>query len=181
MNTNNQPIYQLFAAIFTYPYPELPAEMSESSRQLKADYPEAAELIQQFQTFIETTSISHLEEIYTITFDLNPVCFPYPGYHLFGENFNRADFLVKLKQKYQEHGFIPPAHELADHLSVMLDFLSRLDPEAVLAQELIADCLLPALEKMTTGFKDENPYGKVVQALLQVLQTAQKPELVICH
>ncbi|WP_199246131.1 nitrate reductase molybdenum cofactor assembly chaperone [[Phormidium] sp. ETS-05] len=180
MKTNNQQIYHLFAAIFTYPYPELPGEISQCYRQLKGEYPEAAELIHQFQTFVEAKSIWELEEVYTITFDLNPVCFPYPGFHLFGENFNRADFLVKLQQKYQEHGFIYPANELADHLSVMLQFLSVIDNDAVIGQELIEDCLLPALEKMTTGFKDENPYGKVVQALLLVLQTANKPELVIC-
>ncbi len=174
MNTKIQPIYRVFAAIFTYPSPELTAEISECNRQLKADYPEAAELINQFQSLANSTSISHLEEIYTSTFDVNPVCFPYPGFHLFGENFNRADFLVKLQQKYQEHGFTAPPNELADHLAVMLEFLSTLEPDAVLAQELIEDCLLPALEKMTEGFKAENPYAGVVRSLLSFLQTSQK-------
>jgi nitrate reductase assembly molybdenum cofactor insertion protein NarJ len=35
--------------------------------------------------FAGSTPASRLEEIYTGTFDLNLVCFPYPGYHLFGE------------------------------------------------------------------------------------------------
>ncbi|MCU0543957.1 MAG: molecular chaperone TorD family protein [Oscillatoriaceae cyanobacterium Prado104] len=170
MNTKIQQTYQLFAALFTYPSPQLPAQISECHRQLQADHPEAAELINQFQAFANSTSISHLEEIYTSTFDINPVCFPYPGFHLFGENFNRADFLVKLQQRYQEHGFIAPANELADHLSVILQFLSTLNSDAVLAQELIEDCLLPALKKMNEGFKADNPYAGVVRSLLIVLQ-----------
>ena len=174
MNTKIKPIYRLFAAIFTYPYPELHAEISECYRQLKTDYPEAAELINQFQSFANSTSIPHLEEIYTSTFDVNPVCFPYPGFHLFGENFNRADFIVKLQQKYQEHGFSAPPNELADHLSVMLEFLSILEPDAVLAGELIEDCLLPALEKMNEGFKADNPYATVVRSLLSFLQSSRQ-------
>ncbi len=174
MKTQLQPIYQLFATLFTYPSPDLFTEVSKCQHQLLVDYPEAAELINQFQTVLSKTSVERLEETYTSTFDVNPVCYPYPGFHLFGENFNRADFLVKLQQKYQEHGFIAPPNELADHLSVMLQFLSTLDPDAVLAQELIEDCLLPALEKMNEGFKTDSPYAKVVRSLLSFLQTSKK-------
>jgi nitrate reductase delta subunit len=91
-----------------------------------SNYSETKQLIDRFQDFVKSVSITDLEELYTSTFDVNPVCFPYPGFHLFGENFNRADFLVKLKQKYQEHGFIAPDHELADHLAITLQFLSTL-------------------------------------------------------
>ncbi|XWK90269.1 MAG: molecular chaperone TorD family protein [Phormidium sp.] len=169
MKTKIHRIYRLFAALFTYPSANLPPLISECYDQLNTDYPEAAELINQFQTFVGSASIANLEEIYTSTFDVNPVCFPYPGFHLFGENFNRADFLVKLQQKYQEHGFTAPPNELADHLSVMLEFLSVLETDAVLAQELIEDCLLPALSKMNEGFKTDNPYAAVVRSLLNFL------------
>jgi nitrate reductase delta subunit len=175
MKTQNQQIYRLFAALFTYPSPELYGEIRECYRQLMADYPEAAELINQFQIVANSTSGSRLEEIYTSTFDVNPVCFPYPGFQLFGENFNRADFMVKLQQKYMEYGFTPPPNELADHLSVMLNFLSTVDSDAVIARELVEDCLLPALEKMTAGFKEDNPYGVVVRSLLSFLQNSPQP------
>lgn len=174
MKNPPQLTYRTFAALLTYPSPELPNNIDECYRQLSADYPEESALINQFQIFVDSTAISHLEEIYTSTFDVNPVCFPYPGFHLFGENFNRADFLVKLQQKYQEHGFKAPENELADHLPVMLEFLSTLEPNAVLAQELIEDCLLPALEKMMAGFKTENPYFGVLRSLLSVLQISRQ-------
>jgi nitrate reductase delta subunit len=175
MKTQLKLIYRLFSALFTYPSSDLYAQMDEGYRQLSTDYPEAAAFIDPFQTFVANTSLTRLEEIYTSTFDVNPVCYPYPGFQLFGENFNRADFLVKLKQKYQEHGFISPEHELADHLPVMLQFLSTLDPDAVLARELIEDCLLPALEKMNQGFNTDNPYATVVRSLLSFLQSIHQP------
>jgi nitrate reductase delta subunit len=175
MKTHLQAIYRLFAQLLTYPSPDLLPAIHDCQRQLTTDYPEAATAINQFQDAIANLSLEHLEEIYTSTFDINPVCFPYPGFHLFGENFNRADFLVKLKQKYQAHGFTAPENELADHLPVMLEFLSTLDPDAVLAKELVEDCLLPALEKMTAGFTSDSPYAAVVRSLLNVLQSSYQP------
>jgi nitrate reductase delta subunit len=175
MKTPLQSIYQLFAQLFTYPSSALLPAIQNCQRQLRVDYPEAATAVDRFQEAIVNLSLEHLEEIYTSTFDVNPVCFPYPGFHLFGENFNRADFLVKLKQKYQEHGFTAPDNELADHLPVMLEFLSTLDPDAVLARELVEDCLLPALEKMNAGFTTDSPYAAVVRSLLNVCQRSHQP------
>lgn len=170
MKSKPQPIYHFFALLLTYPTSNSLSEIEENDCQLLSNYSETKQLIDRFQDFVKSVSISDLEELYTSTFDVNPVCFPYPGFHLFGENFNRADFLVKLKQKYQEHGFIAPENELADHLPIMLQFLSTLDTDDILAQELLEDCLIPALEKMTEGFKTDNPYGLIIQALLLFCQ-----------
>lgn len=175
MKTPLQLIYQRFAQLLSYPAPDLFEALEDCQDQLNPAYPEAATGIKQFQEATAPLSLERLEEIYTSTFDVNPVCFPYPGFHLFGENFNRADFLVKLKQKYEEHGFTAPENELADHLPVMLEFLSILDAQAVLARELIEDCLLPGLEKMSEGFTDHSPYAAVVRSLLNVLQNSHQP------
>jgi nitrate reductase delta subunit len=175
MKTPLQLIYQRFAQLLSYPSPELYEALADCQQQLTPAYPEAATGINQFQEATAPLSLERLEEIYTSTFDVNPVCFPYPGFHLFGENFNRADFLVKLKQKYEEHGFTAPENELADHLPVMLEFLSIIDPDAVLTRELIEDCLLPALKKMSEGFTADSPYGAVVRSLLNVLQNSHQP------
>ncbi|MBW4493834.1 MAG: molecular chaperone TorD family protein [Oscillatoria princeps RMCB-10] len=98
------------------------------------------------------------------------MCFPYPGYHLFGESYKRGEFLAKLKQKYRARGFTEESSELADHLTVLLRFIASLPPEDILAQELVEDCLVPALHKMNEGFKEGNPYAQVLEALLGVLE-----------
>jgi nitrate reductase delta subunit len=165
--------YQLFSLLFTYPTANLLSEIEEKYSQLSNDISESKQLIDQFRDFVKSISITDLEELYTSTFDVNPVCFPYPGFHVFGENFNRADFLVKLKQKYQEHGFISPDNELADHLPILLQFLSTLNTDDILAQELLEECLIPALEKMREGFKNDHPYGLIIEALWLFCQQQQ--------
>jgi nitrate reductase molybdenum cofactor assembly chaperone NarJ/NarW len=172
--TQPQSIYRLFAELLSYPTPALKTQVRQCDRQLAPDYPQAAELITSFESAIANTSIDRLEEIYTSTFDVNPICFPYPGFHLFGESFKRGEFLVKLQQKYQEQGFKAPENELADHLPVLLQFLSTLNTDAVLAQELIEDCLVPALQQMSKGFKTDNPYATLLPALLSVLQSRRQ-------
>ncbi|MCU0515970.1 MAG: molecular chaperone TorD family protein [Oscillatoria sp. Prado101] len=153
-----------------YPSPGIREKASECCHRLAIDYPEASEKVRSFWKFADSTPASLLEEIYTGTFDLNPVCFPYPGYHLFGESYKRGEFLAKLKQKYRECGFTEESSELADHLTVLLGFIASIPPEDILAQELIEDCLVPALHKMNEGFKEGNPYAEVLQALLGVLE-----------
>ena len=166
----NQPqIYQLFADLLEYPSPILKEQVRESYDLIVSNYPQVSEPMQVFLNFVESTSRSRLEEIYTSTFDLNPTCYPYAGYQLFGEGYKRGEFLAKLKKKYREHSFTS-SNELADHLTVLLRFLTTLDAEEILAQELIEDCLVPALQKMNEGFKNDNPYARILEALLVISQ-----------
>ncbi len=183
MNNHLKPIYKMFADLLEYPSPMLQEIGREGCELMAGDYPLASEKIRNFLEFIESTPDTRLEEIYTVTFDLNPVCYPYPGFHLFGESYKRGEFLAKLRQKYRDRGFVEEGNELADRLSVMLRFLATLEPEETLARELIEDCLIPALHKMNAGFKEGNPYASIFQALLSVLeptsQTARAP--CSCH
>jgi len=170
MNNSRKELYLLFADLLEYPSAAIREKASECCQMVARDYPQASEKIRCFLDFADSTPASRLEEIYTGTFDLNPVCFPYPGYHLFGESYKRGEFLAKLKQKYRERGFTEESSELADHLTVLLRFIASLPPEDILAQEIIEDCLVPALNNMNEGFKEENPYAEVLQGLLGVLE-----------
>jgi nitrate reductase delta subunit len=129
-----------------------------------------------FERFIETTPLSRLEEIYTATFDVNPASFIYAGYLLFGESFKRNKFMVRLQEKYREHGF-SLEKELADHIPTIFRFLARLDPDEILAHQLENDCLIPSLKLMTTSFSDDsqesNPYARLLDAVLIVLNEEQ--------
>jgi nitrate reductase assembly molybdenum cofactor insertion protein NarJ len=78
--------------------------------------------------------------------------------------------MAKLKEHYKAHGF-SEEKELPDHLSVMLRFLSANCNDAE-SQELIRECMLPALSKMIgalNGVK-ENPYRAVLKASAIVLR-----------
>jgi nitrate reductase delta subunit len=169
-----QKTYLCFAGMLDYPRPQLADRARECTHLLILDYPEAARPIQDFLDFVQSTSPGRLEEIYTATFDVNPTCYIYAGYQLFGESFKRGEFLVRLKEKYRERGFVA-RNELPDHLAVLFKFLSTLDSTDVLARELVEDCLRPALHKMSDSFSNEsqsnpNPYAQVLRAALAVLE-----------
>ncbi len=145
-------MFRCLAQLLEYPQPGLVGAAQECQALMSPTCPEAAALLHQFYACAEEAPLGHMQETYTATFDLDAVCQPYVGYHLFGETYKRSVFLLGLKQCYQAHGFTVEA-ELPDHLAVMLHFLETCD-DATVAEELIGEALLPALERMI-GKSDE--------------------------
>ncbi|HEY9703703.1 MAG TPA: nitrate reductase molybdenum cofactor assembly chaperone [Allocoleopsis sp.] len=164
-----QQIYHIFSKWLAYPTNNIQDQLTKNSILIN-QYPEVDQLVGEFINFLINTPLSNQEEIYTSTFDLNPTCYPYLGYQLFGDGYQRGDFLVKLKAKYHLYGFVSDSDELADHLTIVLEFLSRLSPDEKLFQELIEDGLIPGIEKMQAGFKETNPYSQLLAGLLLILK-----------
>jgi nitrate reductase delta subunit len=145
-------LYQLFANLVEYPTPFLMDRVNECISLLTPLQREAADLLWGFRTFLSLTVLSRMEEVYTSTFDLNAVCYPYVGYHLFGDGNHRGMFLAGLKEHYQVSGF-SAGNDLPDHLGVMLRYLARSQDEGE-KEELLFLCMIPALKKMLEGFGD---------------------------
>lgn len=165
--TINREHYAAFAAVLSYPAAGLDARVRALANDLSAGSPAAAACLERVATFLATSRLGVVQEVFTSTFDLQPSCCPYVGYQLFGESYKRAAFLVKLQSEYRQRGFVPGV-ELADHVAVILEFLSRLEDEG-LARDLMAECLAPAVAKMHASLGAAgNPYGDVLQALLHV-------------
>ncbi len=161
-------LYQLFAEILAYPTPSLHDQADDCVSLLTYLGTGAVSLLNQFQTFLKITTLERMEEIYTRTFDLQATCHPYVGYQLFGNGSQRGVFMAGLKEHYETCEF-STGNELPDHLSTMLRFA----PNCAKAEreELISECLVPAVRKMVSGFEDgSNPYRGVLQTLLLVLQ-----------
>jgi nitrate reductase delta subunit len=166
-----QQVYAIISDWLDYPSEKVKLESRENRELLTENNPAISNLINEFVNFYENNSLDKLEEIYTSTFDLNPTCYPYVGYQLFGDGYQRGEFLVKLKEKYQQFNFKNNSQELADHLTIILDFLGSLSENNVLKKELIEDGLIPSLEKMKEGFKETNPYAQLLDALLLILNS----------
>ncbi len=163
-------IYGLFADILEYPTSRISDQVREYVAALEVMDGKVKGQVEEFVGFCVKNQLSRLEELYTETFDLQPVCCPYVGYHLFGEDRRRGTFMVKLKEHYRGQD-CPLNGELPDHVSVMLRFLSvagRSDETC----DLINYCLIPAVKKMIPLIKNNgNPYKCVLQALLKALET----------
>ncbi len=166
----------LFAEILEYPGPGLEEAARECAAELAREgLGEAAALLRGFRDALAATPPERWEETYTVTFDLDGTCCPYVGHHLFGESYKRSVFLLQLKARYREHGFVPPGCELPDHLAVMLGFLAA-RPEADLSRDLMADALGPALRAMEKEAAEDpagrSPYHQVLGALARYLEAS---------
>jgi len=171
-------LYRLFADLWGYPTPALARQAQEAAAC--AGMGQAAALLTGFHSFVEQTPPARLEELYTGTFDLQAVCYPYVGYHLFGDSYKRGMFMAQLNAGYRERDF-SAENELPDHVAVVLRFLAAVPeaersgaavPEDEFSQTLLDEGLIPALDTMARAFGDQsdNPYAGVIRALLLVLR-----------
>jgi nitrate reductase delta subunit len=125
--------------------------------------------LKSFIDSVQALSISELQELYTRTFDLNPVCALEIGYHLFGENYKRGEFLANLRETEAPFD-LGQQQQLPDYLPVLLRLLAKLNDKE-LHDSLIGECLIPGIDKMLAAFKDtENPYRLLLKAIRAELQ-----------
>jgi len=123
--------------------------------------------IQEFATATQDLTTAELEELYTRTFDINPISSLEVGWHLHGETYERGAFLVSMRSLlYRLH--IEESTELPDHLSHVLQALGRMDP--LEGSSFISTNVLKALDKMIEGFsEDSSPYENVLTSLKELL------------
>jgi nitrate reductase molybdenum cofactor assembly chaperone NarJ/NarW len=85
------------------------------------------------------------QELYVQTFEFNPAATLEVGWHLFGENYERGEFLVRMREQLRRYQ-IAEGTELPDHLPQLLRLASRLPHDE--AAELVGLHLAPALAKI---------------------------------
>ncbi len=160
----HQDLCRQFAALLDYPAADLRQTAADCLEQLRGNRPEVAAQLLPFADFLAASDRSRIEEVFTATFDLQPLCHPYVGYQLCGESQQRTMFLMKLQELYREHDF-RTGSELPDHLSEMLRFIGCVN-DVHCRRELIDDGLLPALEKIIQGIdNDDHPYQGLLKTL----------------
>ncbi len=168
-------MYDLFVPVLTYPdagYLRHVAALREAQEKKKQECPEApsvvecVKLISSFWEQLRNKSVHELEETFTYTFDMKPLCALDMGWHLFGEDYNRGVFLARMRRELAAHK-IQESRELPDHITHVLLVLGRMTPKA--AMSFAQCCVIPALDKMTAALgkqeKKENPYLFLLRGL----------------
>jgi nitrate reductase delta subunit len=172
-------LYDLFANLLSYPTADLPHQAETCLAQLQPIHPDAAAALEKFSATLANRSRAQNEELYTVTFDMQPVCYPYVGYHLFGENYKRGAFMAQLNEAYHAFGYFA-GDELPDHVPAILRFLAldSANRQGDFCQALLNEGLLPALGKMRQAFgeQSENPYASLLAALQLFLAPAPEKE-----
>lgn len=161
--------YDILADLLDYPVGDVLTQSDERRELLTTGSSQFVNELGLFMEKSESLSLSERQELYTRTFDLNPVCALEIGYHLFGENYKRGAFLANLRETEAPFDLTQEC-QLPDYLPVLLRLLTRLD-QTDLRNALIADCMIPALEKMLGALSDsENPYRYLLAAISALLK-----------
>lgn len=153
---------EALAALFTYPG----TEYVKAAENAVACSGSAAPTLIIFARDIAAMTLSGLQELYTSTFDLSPVCALDLGWHLFGEDYKRGLFLARMRRELRAHN-ISETCELPDHLSRALLLLARMGPTQ--AEEFACAIVAPALERMLKCMPAENVFASLLQAVQQLI------------
>lgn len=166
MKTANE--FDLLATLLRYPVDGYLDTARLCSEALSRNDHEAAMFLTRFLAQTRDLSVEGLQELYTATFDLDPKCALEVGWHLFGENYERGEFLVRMRGRLRQLG-IGESTELPDHITHALQALGRMEPDE--SAEFATACLFPALDKMCAGVQGRsNPFGNILFAVMRILE-----------
>lgn len=166
---SNENIYEGLAALFSYPNEEFHLHAEKCLRDMDGEPTEAAEKLREFCAATEGLTAEELQELFTRTFDLNPLCTLEIGWQLYGEDYQRGEFLVKMRQQLREYD-LRESGELPDHLSHALMLLGTLEPEE--AAEFAGSYLLPAIDKMRGAWhENRNAFAALLESAFALLKS----------
>lgn len=162
MPVETQNLHSLIA-LLNYPDEDYLSVARDADRELETVSLEAARHAGAFFGSVRGFRTEELQELFIRTFDLNPACVLEVGWQLYGDEYKRGEFLVRMRQLLAEH-HAPASRELPDHLPRVLDLLPRLETEEAAA--LAGNFVLPALGKMLASLDGKsNPYEELLKAV----------------
>lgn len=145
--------YALMADVFKYPTDDVKAKVFDVVAMMRAQYPEAAEVLTRYADWINETNQHEIEEVYAKTFHIQAVCYLDLGFVIFGEDYKRGEFLVNMKRE-QAAVNNDCGDELPDNLASVLTLLPKIK-DANFREELAGRVMIPALKKMLQEFGDQ--------------------------
>lgn len=159
--------YALLADLFRYPEDNFLQVLEQCKEVLQDEYSEALQALDMFANYIYTHTKDEREELFTKTFDVQPICYLDLGYVIFGEDYKRGAFLLHMQQE-QEKVNNNCGSDLPDNLSNILTFFTKTTDESLIA-ELSVKILIPGVKKMIAEFEQAR-----VDLKLKVLRKLHK-------
>ncbi len=151
--------YIEFAPLFCYPDDQYAARARTCAEAC------AAPALHAFADAVCDLPTTVLQERFIEAFDLNPAAALEIGWHIFGEQYERGDFLVMLRQQLRAAG-IAETVELPDHLLHVLPLIAHMN--AAEREAFVRRYLGPALEKIAAAVPDKSPFADLVRATLEI-------------
>jgi nitrate reductase delta subunit len=147
------PSYDQLAGLFTYP------DGGYVDRCCQAGLHEVAERL-------APLGPAGIQELFTATFDWNPSTSLDLSWHLYGEQYARGEFLVRVRQLLRNHGVSETA-ELPDHITHVLALIGRMQAQP--AAEFARDYAAPAVAKLVAALEQS---GSVFAPIMRAVRDA---------
>lgn len=161
--------YKLIGELFTYPKCTL-TDVIGHFKWICEYYQGTRAYIDAFKRHLSSLPVKSQKEYYIKTFDVQALCYLDIGYVLFGEDYQRGEFLVFLKNEYRKT-HLDWGTELPDHLTNVL-FLMYISKDDEFKKEFAYCLLIPAIREMIRNFhSDNNVYKGLLEMLLIILET----------
>jgi nitrate reductase molybdenum cofactor assembly chaperone NarJ/NarW len=160
-------VWRIAALLLDYPGRQTLAMLDEL-RAAAASLPEPARSpLVSFMAEIRQRPTMELAAHYVETFDLRRRHCLHLSYYAYGDTRKRGMALLRFKHAYRAAGAELGAHELPDHLSVVLEFASTVDPIA--GRRLLVE-YRPVLELLRQSLREAgSPYAMVLDAVCATL------------
>lgn len=142
--------YNLLADLFRYPDEKYIQRAAACKEMLSEKFPLAYTKATPFFDFVLNNELERIEELFSMTFHIQAICFLDLGYVLFAEDYKRGEFLVRVKAEQEKVGN-DCGNELADNLPNVLTLLPKIEDKEF-ALEFATRIMKPALEKMLNEF-----------------------------
>jgi nitrate reductase assembly molybdenum cofactor insertion protein NarJ len=142
--------YSLLAQLFKYPEGDFMLQMKESQDFLNIFYPQAGKELQPFSDYINNCSPDERMELFTKTFDVQPICYLDLGYVMFGEDYKRGAFLLNMKVEQQKINN-DCGTDLPDNICNVLVLMTKSNDDEFV-EDLVWRIFIPCLKKMLAEF-----------------------------
>lgn len=143
--------YSILSDLFRYPKSNFKNVLQSCIILLETKYHEASHELKFFLDYVNSHSDYELEELYTKTFDVQPICYIDLGYVIFGEDYKRGAFLLHM-QNEQIEAENDCGTDLPDNLSNVLTLIS-ISQKQDFIDELVIKIIIPAVQKIIAEFE----------------------------
>jgi nitrate reductase delta subunit len=154
---------ELLASFFRYPDDRYAVRAKDAAARL------AIPALRTFAGTLAALSPTEIQELFVRTFDLDPDCALDLGWHLFGERYERGEWLSRLRGDLQQAG-CETASELPDHLTNVLALIERADPSRA---GQLARLVAPVLDRLEAALDQrDSPFRHLVVAVKELVVAA---------
>lgn len=146
----NRKHYSQLANLFRYPEDDFIFQLKENQDFLDEFYPEAGKELQIFSEYMGNCTPEARKELFTKTFDVQPICYLDLGYVMFGEDYKRGAFLLNMQEEQRKINN-DCGTDLPDNICNTLVLMTKSEDDAFV-EDLVWRIFIPCVKKMVAEF-----------------------------